>query len=245
MLAGILLIAGLGGGPLSPVDVYKHAVMAMHAIADPPYLQFNVEMRTAHATKIIDNTYVDVERTIDRRTWVRASASDSHARAVTLPIPPDLFLNPARLPEQNEGGLSSGLDSTAAAQPKTIAAIEAVGVHYTVTQVGVEALPECESAIHLQLTPIESPLRYNLRDLWVNTENFHICRASAIWRAPVITHDQDIPVTLDVNSAGFIEHWSLTATARALFGSYTINQEASYREISAAAPQTWSALNGH
>lgn len=240
------LAAQLLAPPLSPVQIYMRAVSAMSRIADPAYLTFDVHIHTAHGAKATDAWYVDVERASNRQTRVRAAdAKHGSGNIVTLPIPPDLFLEhpgPAASSGSNEG-LQSGLDSVQNS-PRTIASVKAFAVHYTVTQSGTEDIPGCTGALHLALEPEEYPLRYNLRELWVDPQSFHVCRAVAIWKAPVITHDQDVPITLDVNPEGFVTRWSAAVTARMLFSSYAVTQIAKYTTIHAVDAAAWGGTGG-
>ncbi len=242
----LFLASQLLAPPLSPVQIYMRAVSAMSKVTDPAYLRFAVHVRTAHGAKATDAWNVDIERASDRQTRVRtADAKPGSGAIVTLPIPPDLFLEhpgPAASPGPDEG-LQSGLDAVQRS-PRTIASVEAIAVHYIVTQSGTEDIPGCAGALHLELKPEEDPLRYNLRELWVDPKSFHVCRAVAIWRAPIITHDQDVPVTLDVNPDGFVTRWSLAATARVLFSSYAITQIATYTAIHATGAAAWGGTGG-
>jgi hypothetical protein len=228
---------------LSPLDLYKHAVSAMRAVQDPPYLRFDVEERFTHGAKTVQFVGVELERTQDRSALLRLT-NDQSARPkhLTLSIPPDVFLNRAGQEPLPASGLVSGLD--AAGELKTIAAVQAIDVHYTIDSLGEDVLPDGSSADHLKLQPTQDPLRYNLRELWIDPATFRLRRAVAIWRAPMIAHAQDVPVTLDLDSQGFVERWHLAATARMLLGSYSLEQETSYGNITASDQMAWSSFDG-
>lgn len=51
---------------------------------------------------------------------------------------------------------------------------------YDITLAGIDKLTNGGSAYHLSLRPRSDPLRHNLRDLWINTENGDINRAGLL-----------------------------------------------------------------
>jgi len=237
------LTVGASSTPtLTPREVYVRVVTTMHAIETPPYLRFDAEVRFTHGSKVVDRSTEDFERTEDRRTFVRPSGgAPGTSQEISLPIPPDLFLGhspPSALPSPTpESQLASGLDDTGGL--KNIATVQAINVHYVVDALPLEDLPNCAEAIHLRLEPMGDPLRYNLRELWIDPATFRICRAIAVWRAPVITHDQDVSVLLDVDSGGYVTHWEITATARVAFGSYTVRQDVYFSSIEPINAAIW------
>jgi hypothetical protein len=247
-LLGALIVAQATAPPAStPADIYKRAVMAMRAVHDPAYLRFDLDERFTHAASVVVFAGEELERTQDRGAYLRLT-SDPGAKPkhYTLPIPPDLFLKSgagAGVPS-TDSQLVSGLDNSA--NPlKTIASVQAIGIHYAIDSLPDEDIPGCASALHLRLAPSEDPLRYNLRELWINPGTFQICRAIAIWRAPVAGHMQDVSVSLDVDPNGFVEHWQISTTARALLGSYSLQQETSYRNIQPTDETAWSSFGGN
>ncbi len=239
----LILLALIVNAAMAPLDVYTRAITAMHAISDPAYLQFDVDFLRRHGRKEENRRAVDFERTSDRRTVV-IGADGKVLNRLILPIPPDLFLRNDSRATASQTELSVGLEEPKNQSLKTIASVEVVDVPYTIMADGTEDLPDCAQAIRLVLTPKLDPLKYNVRRLWIDPASMRICRAIAIWRGPVVTHDQDVPVTLDVGRDGMIESWTLTVTARLMFSTYTETQDAYYTDVRPLLAQRWSDLDG-
>ena len=232
---------------MAPVDIYKRAIETMRSIQAPAYLEYQGEEDTTQHGKMAVRRFHAIEQTSDR-TAIELDSGDTSAtsRKERPPIVPDMFLGHSTqsMPDVDSHVLVLGAETQPNSGLKTIATVVSSSpVPYEVTTVGSEDIAGCGgNAIHLKLQPLTRPLVYNLRDVWVNPASSQVCKAIAIWNAPVGLTRQNVSVTLDVNNDGFIYHWSLSATAHYILGAYGIEQEASYTDISAVSASEWAAL---
>lgn len=230
---------------MAPVDIYKQAMRVMRSIAAPAYLQFDSRGENKHHGKVVVGLAEFSERTSGRAFLVRSLRDKTGKAQWVRPeriIAPDLFLghNVTATPPPNARGFSLGMDTEADANLKVIGVVSAV--HYDVSYVGAEDLQDCSKAIHLKLQPRTDPLIYNLRDLWVDPRTSQICKAIAIWHAPVGFTLQNVAVTLDVGESGYITSWSVAATAHYIFGQDSFEQQASYTNFRSVDEPVWTAL---
>lgn len=169
-----------------PIDIYKRAVAAMHAVQAPAYLQFNTHVMTTVRGAVLLQNVKHVERTSDHNDVAHEDDNNidfaERYEAEAFEVTPDLFLGHAvkttRAP--NSQSLSSGLDDLTGKPLKTIAVVSATLVHDNVTTVGTKDLVNGVSAIHLKLEPVKDPLIYIIRDLWVDRATARICKAVAV-----------------------------------------------------------------
>ena len=233
---------------MTSIEIYRRAVAAMHAITAPSYLRYETDVTTAFNAAEIRQHVAHVERTNpfdDALTVVREEQKDAKGfRAKAFEIAPDLFLGhggqtTVASPSQT---LESGLDDANQKPLKTIAVVSVPLVHYEVSTVATESLPNCQSAFHLKLVPRESPRTYNLRDLWVESATFKICRAVGVWIGRVNWSKALFSITLDLDANGFIEHFATAGTVRTLFfGSILTKQDATYSSLEPVDAAVWSA----
>ncbi len=235
---------------MEPVDIYKRAVAAMHAIQAPAYLQFDTHVTTTVRDAVILQHLTHVERTRDENDVAYEVDENidlaERYEAKPFEIAPDLFLAHAvkPMPASNSEALPSGLDDLTEKPLKIIAVVSATLVHYNVSTVGTEELTNCASAIHLKLDPLKDPLIYNLRDLWVDPGTSRVCKAVAVWQGHVNRTKVIAPVTLSVDGHGFINHYSTSVRARFLTGGVIIvQQEASYDDLHPVEESVWSAFD--
>lgn len=245
MLLTLLLAQAIAPTP-APLDIYRQAIKTMRSISAPAYLKYTVSIQTIHkgreAVQHFDE-FTNVEKTLDRTGKLYVSG-DPKTFPSFVRIDPDLFL-----------GHSSGtLDSHALTVQtgaevdenlKTIATVSVQSHVYDVTKVGTENLPACISAIHLTLRPLIEPMRYNLRDVWINPTTSRICRAVAIWRDPVefaVPIPTVFTVMLDVDPNGFVDRWTTKGIARFAGLPYAMTQNWTYSNITAATEAALQAL---
>jgi len=234
-----LLLAQAIAPDLTPVEIYKQAVATMHAIRPPSFVRFNTRVKTTIPHDVVVQHLEHVERTADRTVVTHDVDEKIDRRAKAFEIAPDLFLGHAveTKTAARTDTLSSGLDDTPSGEKlKTIGAVTVSYVHYHVQTVASEDLPDCARAIHLKLEPIADPLRYNLRDLWVDSATSRICKAVAVWNGyiNIIIQRKRVvaPITLELDRSGFITHWSTAISARFLIGApISIEQDGSYDNL--------------
>jgi len=247
-LLPLILLAEALSAEMPPVDIYKRAVVAMHAIQGPAYLQFDTrvtsKLRGGRGAVILQHIR-HVERTSDLNDIAQDVDEDIDPRATPFEIAPDLFLGrPAQnAPASNSEALTSGLDDLTDKPLKTIAVVSVTRINYNVTTVGTEDIPNCASSIHLKLEPQRDPLIYNLRDLWIDTATSRMCKAVAVWRGHVGAVRVLAPITLNIDGNGFINHFSTLVSARFLVGAMSIQQDASYDHLQAVDKSVWSAAD--
>ncbi len=234
---------------MAPVDIYKRAVAAMHAMPAPPYIQFNTQVRTiirgGHEIIIIQRL-AHVERTSDQNVVARDVDETIDNRAEPFDIAPDLFVDPAvkAKPASNSQTLYSGLDDLTDGPLKTIGVVRVTYVHYKVRTAGTEDLPHCASSIHLRLEPLGDPWIYNLRELWVDPATSRICKAVAVWHGHINSTKVIAPITLDLDENGFITHFSTLVSAHFVIGGIvSVQQDGSYDHPQAVDESVWSAFN--
>jgi hypothetical protein len=246
MLLPLLLAQSIASTPAptpAPLDIYRRTIKIMRSIEAPSYLEYDVRIHTIHkgreAVQHFDE-FTNVEKTIDRTGRLYVSG-DPKTFTSFVRIHPDLFLG-HRLGEVDSNALTVQTGAEPDQDLKTIATVSAQNQVYDVTMVGTEDLPACSSATHLALKPLLDPLRYNLRDVWINPTTSRICRAVAIWRDPVefaVPIPTVFTVTLDVDSNGFVNHWATTGVARFIGMPYAMTQDWTYSNIT---PVTETAL---
>ncbi|HEV2642486.1 MAG TPA: hypothetical protein VGT98_07255, partial [Candidatus Elarobacter sp.] len=233
---------------MAPVDIYKRAVAAMHAMHAPAYVQFDTRVRTTIREGnelVIVQHLKHVERTNDQNVVARDVDEPIDHRVNPFDIAPDLFFEHAvkAKPASSSDTLSSGLDDLADKSLKTIGVVRVTYVHYKVRTAGTEDLPSCASAIHLQLEPVGDPLIYNLRDLWVEPATSRICKAVAVWRGHIYWKNVIAPITLDLDEHGLITHWITTLRTRLLAAVIISEEEASYENLQPVEESVWTAFN--
>lgn len=246
-----LLLAQAIAPDLTPVEIYKQAVATMHAIRPPAFLRYDTRVKTTIPHDVVLQHLKHVERTADRTIVTHDVDEKIDRRAKAFEIGPDLFLGHAAetKPTASTDTLSSGLDENPSGDKlKTIGAVTVTYVHYTVQTVASEDLPDCARAIHLKLEPTADPLRYNLRDLWVDSTTSRICKAVAVWNGylnMVIQRKRVIaPITLELDRSGFITHWSTAISARFLLGgTMDVDQDGSYESLETIDSSAYELFN--
>lgn len=230
---------------MPPTQIYYSALATMRSAEAPAFLQFNVETTTTFHRSVVVQHFAHVERTADQNDKFRDVDATVNRNYSPLEVAPDLFLGHsiARTPAPDSSAFSVGLESENAAPLATIATVAANSPYYTISTAGVAQLENCGTAIHLKLEPRKDPLRYNLRDLWIDEATSRICRAAAVWRAAV-----EVPtvatVTLDVNANGYITHFYTLATAHVLVGTISASQDGTFTGIQPADESAWESGPG-
>jgi len=219
--------------------MYRQAIKAMRSINAPAYLEYRVQIHTVHkggdAVQHFDE-FTTVEKTADQTGRLYVSG-DPKTFPSFVRIHPDLFLGHPPGPVSSQT-LTVQTEADPGQKLKTIGVVSAQNQVYDVTNAGTDDLPQCSSAVHLALKPLVDPLRYNLRDVWVNPTTSRICRAVAIWRDPVefaVPIPTIFTVTLDVDANGFVDHWTTKGVARFLGMPYAMTQDWTYRSIMTVA----------
>ena len=171
--------------------------------------------------------FTNVEKTGDRTGKLYVSGDRRTFRSFVR-IHPDLFLGHESEPV-NSQALTLQSDAEENQPLKTIGSVTAQTQVYNVTNAGFEDLPRCNSALHLVLKPRFNPLRYNLRDVWINPPTSRICRAVAVWRDPI-------------DASGFVDHWATSGVARFLGMPYAMAQDWTYSNIEPSTQSTLETL---
>ncbi len=227
------------------IDIYKRAVAAMHTIKAPAYIQYDMSVRTTLPDAIVVQHVKLIERTNAHEVVAHIVDENIHDRAKPFQIAADLFLGHAdESAPVNPGALGSGLDDLSDKPLKVIGSVSVMQVHYNVSTAGTDDVPNCSSAIHLKLEPLQYPLVYNLRDVWVEPATSRICKAIAVWAGQVNRKKVLARITLNLNRNGFISQYTTSASARFLTGVVTVQQEGSYENFQSVEKSAWSASTG-
>jgi len=244
LLAQIILpVPAPVASALSPLELYRQSIRTMHSITAPTFLEYDVRIRTLHKGRNVVqhfDQFTNVEETADRTGRLSVSG-DRRTFPSFVRIHPDLFLGHVT-GSLNARALTIQSEADSGQQLKTIGVVTVQNQVYDVSNAGSEDLPSCRSAVHLVLKPLYDPLRYNLRDVWVNPTTSRICRAVAVWRDPVefaVQVPTVFSVTLDVDSSGFVSHWETTGVAKFIGMPYSMTQDWTYSNI---MPVSESAL---
>jgi hypothetical protein len=227
---------------MSPTQIYYSALATMRMSEAPAFLRFNLESTTTFHRTVVIQHFAHVERTADQSDKSLDVDTTINHNFGPLDVEPDLFLGHSvtRTPAPDSTAFALGVDSQREQPLTTIATVAASSPFYKISTAGIETLENCGATIHLVLQPRKDPIRYNLRDLWVDETTSRICRAAAVWRATV-----EVPtvatVTLDVNADGYITHFHTVATAHILVGTLSATQDAIFTGIQPADESAWIA----
>ena len=231
---------------LSPLELYRQAIKTMRSITAPRFLKYGVRIDTSHKGQKVRqhfDEFTNVEKTGDRTGKLYVSGDRRTFRSFVR-IHPDLFLGHESEPV-NSQALTLQSDAEENQPLKTIGSVTAQTQVYNVTNAGFEDLPRCKSALHLVVKPLFNPLRYNLRDVWINPPTSRICRAVAVWRDPIefaVQIATVFTVTLDLDASGFVDHWATSGVARFLGMPYAMAQDWTYSNIEPSTQSTLETL---
>jgi hypothetical protein len=206
-----LLPLRVAADDLSPKQIYLRALATMHALPNSAYLQFAYDWWQITNDSTRTRAYWNI--TLQTSTGVAHMVRQSDGKVVDEPfvMRPDVLLShPAPSTSPNPTEFQLGVDVDPAEKLPTIAVVVARAVHYDVTLIGLaRAAPGCTRAYHLKLVPNSHRERDNLRELWVDTSSFRVCKAVAIWNGGVV-NGKVFPVTFTLvfDSNGLISTWS-------------------------------------
>jgi len=227
---------------MAPLTIYRSALARMRSVTAPAYLQFKLQATTAFSGSIVIQHFVGVERTADRKRKFRDVDAVIQRNVWPFELAPDLFLGHTGLatPAPSANEFTFGLDETSTKPLSTIATVTS-NSRYSVTLDGVEDLQGCGHALHLKLKPLQDPMRYNLRELWVDASDARICKATGVWFATVERKKIVATIALDLNADGLINHYRTSVSARFLVLTVSGRQDGSINDIRSVSDTVWSA----
>ena len=209
VFAVCLLPLRTSAGDFSPKEIYLQALATMHALPEKPFLQFSYDWQVTQNDVRADGNW---SMTLQSSTGIAHMVQRSDGKVIDEPflMRPDLLIaHPAPAATPPASAFVLGTDVDPAEKLPTIAVVVARAIRYDVTLIGRGTAPGCAGAYHLGLVPITDPERNNLRELWVDTSTFRVCRAIAIWKAGVADgHIFPVTFTLFFDRNGFISTWS-------------------------------------
>lgn len=210
--------------PQSAYDMYYRSLAAMKSISVPPYVTYSETENFTHKTKIKRFVLRVTERTSDHKArYVGTNPDGSQTSDVAIRVaflPPDAFLQYVQPIIADKNAFTIGVDDAAI---RTIARVHSAS-NYEVTLRGQESVDWCPSAYHLALAPKSDPLRYNIRDLWIDQKSYQICQADVV---RMVSIGSRIPATMriKVRQDGYISEYSTTATGRMFGFPYTLTDD--------------------
>jgi hypothetical protein len=232
--------------PATPLDMYRQAIKTMHSITAPAYLEYGVSIHTSHKGRNVVQHFDEVtvvEKTADGTGRLYVSG-DRKTFTGSLQFSPDLFLGHTSGTDSSQR-LTIQSEAAPSQQLKTIGTVSVQNQVYDITNAGSEDLPQCSSSIHLALKPRFDPLRYNLREVWIDPTTSRICRAVAVWRDPVefaVRIQTVFAVTLDLDANGFVAHWTTTGVAKVMGMPYAMTQDGTFSNIIAVTETALQTL---
>jgi len=207
------VIAGPIASPATtPLEYYRGAVSRLRSLPIEPYLSYDMYQQrdTSTLTEEIRqrlSDHVSWTRVIETHRWGHWTVGEVEIGRHYL-VPNAFLASPRGATEPASGQLPTF--GSGDGDLKTIASVTAVSRDYSVRLLDLEQLPGCGLTAHLALTPIGDPERYNIREMWVRTSDFMLCRA--IYRSHLFEvtgdHLQDVLVVDAVlGEDGTIASW--------------------------------------
>jgi len=211
------------GTDLDARTIYKKAMAHMRSFPISAVIRYHYTVVLDHHSKQKSYSYTVIERLRDHYgRFISLNPDGTESQDIQLRqtlVSPAFFLEPARPQEQDDGLKSIG---------------EVVAAPYDAVLQGNEPAGTCSNAYRLQLSPVANPGRFPLRELWVDTETFRICRAKLIRSIYVITREPAL-VDLDVDANGFVDRWQLSGTGHFALLSYNINATGTFSDVTSLA----------
>lgn len=245
-------------GPASPDQIYYKALDRLRSLPDPPYIDYTFHVTVKVLRETGDDTYHIVFRSADGMQYQHAirinnkitADNDTHADSVEQSdMAPDFFLRMQRNAgtknatpgtAQSIFGFSPEMLATPEPQEidgkKTITSVRATyNSRYAITLAGIERVASCEApAYHLKLSPRHDQDKNLLRDLWIVTTTYDVCKMSVgtimnagVFHAPLsgtVDFAQIGPYRLTTHVAG-------EGRARFLFASSAAVMEMSFDNV--------------
>jgi hypothetical protein len=194
----------------SPKQIYLQALATMHALPNSAYLQFAYDWWQITNDSVRTRAYWNI--TLQTSTGMARMVRQSDGKVIEEPfvMRPDVLLShPAPITSPSPTDFQLGVDVDPGERLPTIATVVARDARYVVTLIGMSRAPGCAQAYDLKLVPKSHRERDNLRELWVDTSSFRVCKAVAIWNGGVV-NGKIFPVTfsLSFDLNGLISTWS-------------------------------------
>jgi len=219
----------------NPVDIYEEAVARLRTLPSAPYLEY--VMRQVNTTPdgvvalALDETIR--ERRRDRSSWNLVTASVPSNRGWQGDVMigrhylvPDAFLPGTTAASAESTGLLPGLDSDTAL-PVIATVHSTASPSYAITLVDQTNVANCGNVAHLSLSPLRDPERYNLRELWIRTSDYMLCKA--VYNSHLYGDDPRRPhtsmvITATLNDDGLITSWVSNDSSLDFGGLYRTNE---------------------
>jgi hypothetical protein len=233
MLVVSLLPLRTEADDLSPKQIYLQALATMHALPEKPFLRFTYVWAQLVRNEVLSGQLWStiLQTSTGRAHMVRGS--DGKIWDNIFDMRPDLLIgHPKPAVTSGDASFSLGVDIDPAEKLPTIAVVTARPVRYAVSLLDEAQTPGCTQAYHLGLVPISNPDRNNLRDLWVDTATFQVCKARASWQAGQVDGRVfPITFTLYFNSRGFVTDWAAEGAVRNLFSKASYIASGFYQNV--------------
>jgi len=232
----------------SPEQYYVRSIQTMRAIHDPQFLSFQYEF-----DQVLGEQHQHAMSTIVFRTSDGlAHETDASGKVIDtlFPIRPDLFIGDwmSRSAATSHGQETSVLtvDNGAVSAPgaagsdgkdmTVIGRVTTIAVHYDITRAASDPVPNCPDPVHLRLVPRSEPLRYNIREMWIDANTSRVCRAVLSWNiGHVGKRIFPIDVTVLLNADGFVTSWEATGAVHSGILSANYDSRGIYTGIQQAA----------
>ena len=199
---------------LTPKQIYLQSLATMHALPEKAFLQFAYAWTQVVNGNVPSGSLWNITLQTSTGTAHMVRVSDGKVADEPFAMRPDLLLahpTPARTPAAS--AFSLGTDVDPGEKLPTIAVVVARPIHYRITLLDQQPTEGCAPAYHLGLVPISDPDRNNLREMWVDTSTFQVCKALAVWKAGVANgHIFPITFALHFDQSGFVASWSADGT---------------------------------
>ncbi len=162
-----------------PDDIYFAALARLKNLPSAPYLDYVMrQVNTNQDGAVVLALDEDVhERRSDRSFFNLITAAVPRANAGRVLIGRHYIIPDAFLPFASTApvGMLPNLDEEGSS-PDVIATVHSLS-NYRIVLDEVVSLQGCGEAFHLSLTPLRDPDRYNVRDLWIRTDDYMLCKA--------------------------------------------------------------------
>ena len=218
--AAALSSASVATAPSSPYEIYFAALKAMDAVVPARFIRYTDTEVITHAPKIRRIVSVVTERTFDHMTRVVGTNPDGSLTSDVYFgksfLPADSFLRRGAIVQSDPSG--SSFDVGTEPLP-TIAEVHST--NYTIAFVGDETTNGCVGARHIELTPNSSPIKFNLRELWIDASTHRICQAD-VERTISVGSRVNAIMRITLWPDGYVSSASTVATGKMLGFPYSI-----------------------
>jgi hypothetical protein len=210
---------------LSPKQAYLRMVSEMRTFRAPAFVEYDDNASFLTNSKAQIRIFHTVYRQRDGMAKVQRLSNgtpDGRPRTYVISVAPTIVM---------KGSADAAPAETPAGSLRVIASVDAIPERYTISFGSADAVSGCQSPFHLLLQPLTDPERNNLRELWIDSTNYRICRAVLSVHMTYYFAHPPGRLLIDVAPNGYVYHSVMTATAHIAFMSTNLTEEDTFSNI--------------